>query len=118
MANTYHQIYIHTIFAVKFRKGMIQDNWESRFHSIVGNLITKTGGNPILINGMPDHIHCFLHGKPSVSISDMMKSVKAKSSKWINDQNLLSHRFAWQSGYGCFTYGHSQKHQVYHYIKN
>ncbi len=101
MANTYHKIHIHTIFAVKFRNGLIQPQWEERLYSVIGNLISESGGKPII-----------------VAISEIMKSAKAKSSKWINENNLLQHRFEWQSGYGCFSYGHSQKNDVYQYILN
>jgi len=118
MSNTYHKIYIQTIFAVKFRKGLIQPQWEDKLHAVIGNLINESGGKSIIINGIEDHIHCFFHARPSITISDMMKTAKAKSSKWINDNNLLRHRFEWQSGYGCFSYGHSQKNEVYQYILN
>ena len=63
-------------------------------------------------------MHCFLGLKPSNSVSDLMKLVKAKSSKYINDQNLTSTRFEWQEGYGVFSYGHSQINDVYKYISN
>jgi len=117
MANTYHRIYIQTVFAVKYRKGRIQSEWEPRLHSVIGNLINESGGKSIIVNGVEDHVHCFFHSKPAVSISDMMKVVKSKSSKWINDNGLLSHRFEWQTGFGCFSYGHSQKNDVYQYVK-
>ena len=118
MANTYSKIYIHTVFAVKYRKGMIQPDWEGKLHSVIGNLINESGGKSILVNGIEDHVHCFFQGKPSVSISDMMKNTKAKSSKWINEQGLLRSRFEWQKGFGCFSYGHSQRNDVYQYILN
>jgi putative transposase len=118
MANTYYQIYIQTIFAVKYRRERIESEWEENLHSVIGNLINESGGKSILINGVADHVHCFFHAKPSISISDIMKSVKAKSSKWINDNDLLSERFEWQKGFGCFSYGQSQKNGVYQYVKN
>lgn len=118
MANTYHKIHIHAIFAVKFRKGLIQPEWESRLHAVIGNLIKDSGGKPIIINGTEDHIHCFFHVKPTATLSEMMKTVKAKSSKWINNNDLLNQRFEWQRGYGCFSYGQSQKNTLYHYISN
>lgn len=96
MANTYSKIYIHTVFAVKYRKGMIHSDWENRLYSVIGNLINESGGKSILVYGVEDHVHCFFHGKPSLSISEMMKAAKAKSSKWINEQELLRSRFEWQ----------------------
>ncbi len=118
MANTYHSLCIHTVFAVKYKKGKIQKEWEEELYSVLGNLINQSGGKPIIINGMPDHVHCFFHKKPSVSESDVMKNVKAKSSKWINEKGLLRHRFEWQKGFGCFSYGASQKNDLYQYVKN
>lgn len=118
MANTYSKIYIHTVFAVKYRKSLIHPDWEDKLHSVIGNLINEAGGKSILVNGVEDHVHCFLNGKPSVRISNIMKVVKAKSSKWINEQGILNNRFEWQKGYGCFSYGHSQKEDVYYYIRN
>src|SRR5258708_14859827 len=65
-----------------------------------------------------NHVHCFLGLKPVVSISELMKTVKAKSSKFINDHELTAHRFEWQEGYGVFSYGQSQIDDVYKYIAN
>jgi len=118
MANTYSQIYIHTVFAVKYRHGLIHPEWEEKLYAVIGNLISETGGKPIITNGVKDHVHCFFHGNPSVPVSEMMKVAKAKSAKWVNDKSLLTHKFAWQRGYGCFSYGHSQRNEVYNYILN
>jgi putative transposase len=65
-----------------------------------------------------DHIHCFLGLKPVVSVSELMKTVKAKSSKYINDHKLTNERFEWQTGYGVFSYSQSQVDRVYKYIMN
>jgi putative transposase len=85
---------------------------------VIGNLINETGCKTIIVNGIEDHIHCFLGLKPVVSISELMKTVKAKSSKYINDHQLTKRRFEWQEGYGVFSYSHSQIDQVYKYIAN
>lgn len=117
MANTYHQIYIQSVFPVKYRKAMIHPDWKPEFMAVLGNLINETDCKTILVNGVEDHVHCFFGIKPSMSVSDVMKTVKAKSSKWVNEKGLLKHRFEWQPGFGCFSYGHSQVADVYRYIK-
>lgn len=73
---------------------------------------------PVLKGQTKVNIHCFLGLKPVVSISELMKTVKAKSSKYINDHQLTKRRFEWQEGYGVFSYSHSQIDQVYKYIAN
>lgn len=118
MANTYHQIYVQFVFAVKYREAVVANEWKSTLFGVIGNLINETGCKTIIVNGVEDHVHCFLGLKPTVSISELMKTVKAKSSKYINDHNLTKSRFEWQEGYGAFSYGHSQIDVVYKYIAN
>ena len=118
MANTYHQIYIQAVFAVIYRNEVIANEWKSKLFGVIGNLINETGCKTIIVNGVEDHVHCFLGLKPSVSISELMKTVKAKSSKYINDNQLTKSRFEWQEGYGAFSYSHSQINSVYKYIVN
>ncbi|MEX2464094.1 MAG: IS200/IS605 family transposase [Balneolaceae bacterium] len=117
MANTYHQLYIQTVFPVKYRKALINPIWEPKLLAVVGNLINETGCNTFIVNGVEDHIHCFFGLKPSLSVSEVMKTVKGKSSKWINESGFLPHRFEWQPGYGCFSYSRSHIDAVYQYIK-
>ena len=118
MANTYHQIHLQTVFAVKYRNAVLDKSWWSQLFGVIGNLINETGCKTIIVNGVEDHVHCFLGLKPVVSVSELMKTVKAKSSKYINDHNLTSERFEWQEGYGVFSYSHSHVDRVYKYIEN
>ena len=118
MANTYHQVYLQFIFAVKYREAVLDKKWRSTVFGVIGNLINETGCKTLIVNGVNDHVHCFLGLKPVVSISELMKTVKAKSSKYINDHELINRRFEWQEGYGVFSYSHSQINQVIQYITN
>ena len=118
MANTFHQVYLQAVFAVKYREAKIDTLWKDKLFGVIANLITKTGCKPIIVNGVEDHVHCFLGLKPVVAISDLMKSVKALSSKHINDNHLTMERFEWQEGYGVFSYSHSHIDKVYKYIAN
>jgi putative transposase len=118
MANSYYQVYIQTVFAVKFRDSVLQNDWRPKLLAVIGNLINKTGCKTMLVNGVEDHIHCLIGLKPDVSISELMKTVKAHSSKFINDNKLTSTRFEWQEGYGAFSYSRSQIDEVFKYISN
>ena len=118
MANTYHQVYIQTVFPIKYRQASIKKEWKSDLMSVIGNLINETGCKTIIVNGTEDHMHCFFGLKPSLSISEVMKHVKSKSSKWVNDRGKITHRFEWQKGFGCFSYSRSHITKVYNYIEN
>jgi len=117
MANTYHQIYLQTVFAVKYRNAVIKKEWRPKLLGVIGNLINETNCKTIIVNGVEDHVHCFLGLRPVVSISELMKTVKAKSSKYINDHSLTPVRFEWQEGYGVFSYSQKDVDAVYKYIQ-
>ena len=118
MANTYHQIYLQIVFAVKYRKAVIDKTWGKKLHGVIGNLVNEANCKTIIVNGVEDHIHCFVGLKPVVSVSELMKTVKAKSSKYINDHSLTKSRFEWQEGYGVFSYSQSHVDKVFKYIQN
>lgn len=118
MANTYHQVYLQTVFAVKYRHAVLDSVWRSKLLGVLGNLINETGCRTIIVNGVEDHVHCFFGLRPAVSISELMKAIKAKSSKYVNDRSLTRNRFEWQVGYGVFSYSQRQVDAVYKYIQN
>ncbi len=46
-----------------------------------------------------------------------MRWLKGDSSKWINEKKIIRSKFSWQEGFGAFSYGKSQVHQVIQYIQ-
>jgi len=118
MANTYHQIYLQTVFAVKYRNAVLDKAWRSQLFGIIGNLINETGCKTIIVNGVEDHVHCLLVLKPTMSDSELMNIVKAKASKYVNDHQLTTHRFEWQAGYGVFSYRQSDLDSIYKYTQS
>ena len=117
MANTYHQIYLQLVFAVKYRNAMIDNEWKSKLCGVIGNLINESNCKTYIVNGVEDHIHCLIGLKPTIAVSDLMKNMKAKSSKFVNDNKLTKSRFEWQTGYGVFSYSQSQIDTLYKYIE-
>ena len=118
MANTYHQIYLQTVFAVKYRNAVLSKEWRNTLWGVIGNLVNEANCKTIIVNGVEDHVHCFVGLKPVLSVSELMKTVKAKSSKYINDNKLTKEHFEWQDGYGVFSYSQSHVNRVYNYIQN
>ncbi|MEZ5029256.1 MAG: IS200/IS605 family transposase [Ferruginibacter sp.] len=118
MANSYSQIYLQAVFVVKYRAALLDKSWRPTIQGVIGNLINETGCKTIIVNGVEDHMHCFFGLKPVISVSELMKVVKAKSSKYINDHNLTKERFEWQRGYGVFSYRQRDIDQIYNYVKN
>ena len=80
---------------------MINKLWKNQLFDVIGNLINESNAKTIIVNGIEDHVHCFFALKPVMSVAELMKTVKAKSSKYVNDNNLTPHRFEWQEGMVC-----------------
>lgn len=118
MANTYTQIHIHFVFAVKFRDGIINSQWKNTLYKYITGTIHNNNHKLLAINGTSDHIHILIGLRPSQSISDLMKDVKQSSSKWINENKLVNGHFEWQEGYGAFSHSKSQINKVIDYIVN
>lgn len=118
MPNTYTQIHIHFVFAVKFRHGIITENFKNSLYKYITGIIQSNEHKVLAINGMPDHIHILVGCRPSQSFSDLMKNVKQSSSKWINENKFVNGNFQWQEGYGAFSYSKSQINEVVKYIQN
>lgn len=118
MANTYTQIHIQFVFAVKYRDGLIHTSFKEELYQYITGIIKNHNHKLLAINGMPDHIHIFIGMRPTQSISDLLQDIKGSSSKWINDKKFLKVKFEWQEGYGAFSYAKSQVDTVINYIKN
>jgi REP element-mobilizing transposase RayT len=118
MAGTFSQIYIQVVFAVKGRENLIGSSWKDELHKYIAGIIKAKEQKPIIINGVSDHVHCFIGLKPSMAIADLVRDIKNNSSKFINEKGFIKGKFQWQEGYGAFSYSHSQIEQVYSYILN
>lgn len=118
MANTFSQIYIHIVFAVKGRSNLISSNWEDRLYQYITTIVHNKGQKMMAINGMPDHIHIFIGMKPECSISDLVREIKKSSNQFIKVNKLTNYKFEWQAGFGAFSYNKSQVHNVVNYVLN
>ena len=118
MPNTYTQLHIHFIFAVKYRKAVITNEWEASLHKYITGIVQGNGHKMLAINSAEDHIHIFIGLNPKQSISEIMRLVKGDSSEFVNKEKFTKRKFQWQEGYGAFSNSHSQIDAVVKYILN
>ncbi len=118
MPNTYTQLHIQFVFAVKYRASLIQKEWKNELHKYITGIFQANDHKMLQINSMPDHIHIFIGMRPTQSISSLIQNVKTESSKWIKEKKFCSSTFAWQEGYGAFSYSKSHVQNVIRYIQN
>ena len=118
MPDTYTQLYIQFVFAVKFRDNLIRETSRDQIEKYLTGIARSNKHKMLSIYCMPDHTHILIGLNPVQSISSLANDLKSNSSKWINSQKLCKHHFNWQEGYGAFSYSHSQISYVYDHILN
>ena len=118
MPNTYTQIHIQLVFAVKFREGLISNTWKERLHQYMTGIVQKDNHKMVQINSVPDHLHMLIGLRPHQALSALVQKVKAESTKWIMSGKLCNGRFAWQEGFGAFSYSRDEVDNVIRYIQN
>jgi REP element-mobilizing transposase RayT len=118
MANTYTQIYIHVVFAVEGRQNLIAPEHNDELQKYITGIVSAQKHKLIAINNMPDHLHLLIGLRPDASLSDLVRDVKANSSKFINEKHWVMGRFSWQEGFGAFSHSRSQLGTVIRYIEN
>jgi REP element-mobilizing transposase RayT len=118
MANTYTQIYVQLVFAVAYRRCRIKEPIREEVQRYITGVVDGMNSKLLAVYCNPDHCHLLVGLHPSVSISDFARNVKAKTSKWINENQLTPSRFSWQDGYGAFTYTKESLPNLISYIRN
>jgi REP element-mobilizing transposase RayT len=116
MPGTYSQILLHIVFSTKERKPWITRDLAERLYPYLGGIIHAEKGVLYASGGVEDHVHLYLRWRPDSTISDLMRTVKARSSKWVHDTFPALGAFAWQEGYSAFSVSKSQEDSVKQYI--
>ncbi len=118
MANTYTQIHMQLIFAVQNRLAQIDKIWEEELYKYITGIVQNQKHKLLCINGMPDHLHILIGYRPHQALSDLLREIKGDSSLWINEKRFTKSKFAWQEGYGAFSYSRTDLPNVYSYIES
>ena len=118
MGDSYAQIYIQVVFAVEERARLIQPEHKEEVYKYITGIVRNQGHKLLAINGVSDHVHILIGLRPSTALSDLVRDIKANSSRFINEKRWVRGKFRWQEGFGAFSYGHSQLGRVIGYIRN
>lgn len=115
MPSTHLALHYHIIFSTKDRVPLIAGTWRERLPAYLGGVIRNLGGVPEAIGGVADHVHLLIGLRATHSLAEVVRDVKAVSSRWAHDELGIA-AFGWQEGYGAFTVSSSQCGAVREYI--
>lgn len=118
MAGTYTNLLYHLVFSTKQRIPLITKELQPDLYAYIGGIVRGEGGTLLEIGGVSDHVHLLTKFKPTATVSDMLKSVKSGSSKWVNEERSKLRKFGWQDGYAAFSVSESSVDAVQRYIRD
>lgn len=118
MPHSFNKIWIHAIWSTKERSPLINLSVEQKVYQFISEELREQGCPDRIINGMPDHIHCLFLLNPKKSIAEIIKQIKGSSSHFINQNDLIAAKFAWQTGYAAYSVSESVVNKVFQYIHN
>jgi len=116
MANSFTKIYIHYVFAVKYRHNLIQEIDREIIEKYMTGIVKEQNQKMIAIYCNPDHCHMLARLRPTMNIEDLIRDVKACSSGWIKKNLEFGKKFEWQGGYGAFSIGEREVPKLVNYI--
>lgn len=116
MPSSYLSAHYHLIFSTKHREPTLAPSVAPRVYDYLGGICKGLGGVLLAAGGMPDHVHLLVGLGATRALSDVMRDLKASSSKWIHDTFPDLTGFGWQTGYGAFVVSYSLLGAVNGYI--
>ena len=115
MPSTHLSFHYHVVFSTKDRARVISRRWMQDLHGYLGGIITNLGGVPESIGGVEDHVHLLIGLRATHCLADVVRDIKANSSRWANDA-AREKGFQWQEEYGAFTVSAMLTKKVHDYI--
>jgi REP element-mobilizing transposase RayT len=104
------------IFAVKGRPNLLRRENKEELHKYITGIVRNNKQKLIRVNSVSDHIHVLIGIKPDITLSDLVRDIKANSSRFINEKKWIKGKFNWHEGFGAFSYSQSHLDRVIQYI--
>ena len=102
MPGSFTSLHYHIVFSTRDRRPVIAPDLRPRLWGYMGGILRDQGNTPLAVGGTADHVHILAGLTPTRALADVMREVKAGSSRWVHEA-LGERDFAWQEGYAAFT---------------
>jgi len=118
MGHTFSRILLHVVFSSKARRNALYRNMRGELLGYIRGVARNLDAQLLEANAVDDHMHVLLSLRPTHAPSDIVRKIKANSSRWVRETYPDLQDFAWQSGFSAFSVSESALHGVIAYIQN
>jgi len=123
---TSHSLYdikYHIVWITKYRKPVLVGELAKRTRELIRQICKGMDVEIISGHVSKDHVHLFLSVPPHISVSELVKKIKGKSSwKIMSEFKTISKQFwgrhFWGRGYFVASSGNVTDEVIMEYIKN
>ncbi len=119
MPQSLTNILVHVIFSTKNREPFLADlRLRRELEGYLVGTLNGIGCPPVSLRVVADHLHVLCMLSRTVTIAQLVESLKTESSKWVKRHSRGSKAFQWQGGYAVFSVSASNGGRVKSYIAN
>ena len=117
MSHSFSQLLYHVVFSTQYRQNLIDPELREDLYPFISAIVRNQRCSLLGIGGMPDHLHLLVRMRPTLPVADLLRAIKANSSRWIHERSE-SLCFGWQEGYAAFSVSESAARDVCRYIQS
>jgi REP element-mobilizing transposase RayT len=107
---------VHVVFSTKDRAPLLGAEIRPTLHAYLATVARNADCECFRVGGVADHVHLAIRLARTITVADLVESLKTSSSKWLKTQSPALAAFAWQRGYGAFSVGPSDRDALLQYI--
>jgi putative transposase len=118
MPQSLSRILLHLIFSTKNREPWLTPEIRTELHPYLAVVLREKGCPALQVGGVEDHVHLLFGLSRTLTVAELVETVKTSSSKWMKTKGEAHRGFHWQTGYGAFSVSQSDSEAVVLYIQN
>ena len=118
MSKAYFKLFYHVVWTTKSRLPLIDNTIARILHPFMANKAKRFGCTLHGSGGIEDHIHIVITIPPADAVSDIIGKLKGSSSYFLNKELQVTSDFAWQNGFGVFTFSERDLPSILHYVQH
>ena len=122
-SHTVYDLKVHLVWSTKYRYKVLTKEIGRRIRDLIRQVCDSNDIQIIKGRVSKDHVHLYISYPPKLSVSEIMKRIKGRSSRKIQDEfPQLSKQYwgkhFWGIGYAAFSAGHITDEMVKEYLDN
>lgn len=115
MSDTYHSINLHVVFGTKTREPLLSKDIRAELFPFIGGIARNRESVLLHAGGVEDHVHLLIGVPPKIAPSELLRDIKANSSRWLRDTYGIAN-FGWQDGFSVFSVSPSKVEATKQYL--